>query len=460
MQPNNPAPSFHQQHYGREGRNRLVLSEHRWLRFGAFCAFYFAQGVPIGLLTIAVPAWLAQEGATVGELARFAAIVSAPWGFKLIAGPFMDRFKFLPMGFRRPWVMGAQAGLVLSFVALATVDEIDPGALVPLMVIGFVINAFSATQDVAVDGMAIDVLPEEERGRANAFMAAGQVGGYSAYGFLCGKLLIPKFGLPVTALVCALTVAAIFVLVALVRERPGERRLPWTHGEAAPRSEADGAGIATIFWNLRGVLILPMSLLLIAVEFVNRVRDGIAVAVFPKFAVDEIGMTADLYSEYISYLGLVAAVVGVVLGPIIDRAGAKRFLLFALIVSAASHITVSLLAEFWQNWNFVIAMGLLLTVSGQLVFIAIIALFMNLCWTSLAATQFSVYMALANVSRTVGGLAFAPIADRLSYSQDFLIMGGLLGLAALILLPFNQASHSRRLEQVMDSARESAGARA
>ena len=154
----------------------LILSEQRWLRFGAFCAFYFAQGVPIGLLTVAIPAWLAQEGATVGDLAWFTGFVSAPWGFKLVAGPFMDRFKFLPMGFRRPWVMAAQGGLALSFVALAATGDLGLDSLTPLMAIGFVINAFAATQDVAVDGMAIDILPEG-RTRQGQRVHGGWAGG-------------------------------------------------------------------------------------------------------------------------------------------------------------------------------------------------------------------------------------------------------------------------------------------
>ena len=429
----------------------LILSERRWLRFGAFCAFYFAQGVPIGLLTVAIPAWLAQEGATLSDLAVFTSIVSLPWGFKLVAGPFMDRFKFLPMGFRRPWVMVAQGALTLSFVALAAMGDLDLESLVPFMVIGFVINTFAATQDVAVDGMAIDILPEGERGRANAFMAAGQVAGFSAYGALCGTL-IPVVGLPLTALICAVTVAAIFVFVAVVRERPGERTLPWTRGKAAAREEVADLGIGDIFRDLVRALFLPMSLLLIAVEFVNRVRDGIAVAVFPKFAVDEIGLTAAQYSQFTSSLGLIAAVVGVALGPLIDRQGAKRFLMLALVTSAACHVAAGLLAELWQDRDFVIAMALLASIAGQLVFIAIIALFMNLCWTAVAATQFSVYMALANVSRTVGGMSFAPVADHLSYSQDFLIMGGLLGLSAFLLVFFDPASHARRLGQLMAPA--------
>ena len=448
MRRNGPATSIRQQHHGHEF---AILSERRGLRFGAFCAFYFAQGVPIGLLSIAIPAWLAQEGATVGDLARFTAIVSAPWGFKLVAGPFMDRFKFLPMGFRRPWVMAAQGGLVVSFLALAAMGDIDAESLLPFIVMGFVINTFSATQDVAVDGMAIDILPEDERGRANAFMAAGQVAGFSAYGALCGTLL-PMVGLPLTALACAVTVAAIFVLVAVVRERPGERTLPWTPGEAAARAEVAEMGLVGIFRDLVRALFLPMSLLLIAVEFLNRVRDGIAVAALPKFAVDEIGVTAAEYSQFISLLGLIAAVVGVLLGPMIDRQGAKRFLMCSLIISAGCHIAAGLLTELWQDMDAIVVLYFLGAVASQLIFVAIIALFMNLCWTAVAATQFSVYMALANVSRSVGGLVFAPVADGLSYSQDFLIMGALLGLAALLLVPFNQESHSRRLGQLMAPA--------
>ena len=164
----------------------LVLTEQRWLRFGAFCAFYFAQGVPLGLLSVAIPAWLAEQDASVGEITLYASVVSLPWAGKLIAGPFMDRFTFRPMGFRRPWVLFAQAGLTVSLIVVAlTPFQVD--AIVPLMVVGFVTNAFAATQDDAVDGMAIDVLPVNERGRANAFMAFGQVAGSSSLGRSAGR---------------------------------------------------------------------------------------------------------------------------------------------------------------------------------------------------------------------------------------------------------------------------------
>ena len=429
----------------------LVLSERRWLRFGAFSAFYFAQGIPLGLLGVAIPGWLSEQQVSLGDVAVFTSVVSAPWGFKLIAGPFMDRFKFLPMGFRRPWVLAAQGSLIASLVAMAALGDLDVTSLGPLMAAGFVVNAFAATQDVAVDGMAIDILPEDERGRANAFMAFGQVAGASAFGALCATLL-PMFGLPITALVCALAVAVIFVVVAVVRERPGERVLPWTRGVAAEREAPAEGGIRRIFDDLFRVLFLPMSLVLVLVEFLNRARDGIAVAAFPKFAVDVVGLVDGDYAKYASFLGFASAIVGMAMGPLIDRFGARRFLMMALLASAACHIAAGLFAELFQDRSVVLVTAALVYVAGQLIFIAIIALFMNLCWTVVAATQFSVYMALANVSRTVGGGAFAPVADHLSFSQVFLVMGALLGLAAAVLLLFDQGSHVRRLQRLKAEA--------
>ncbi|MDE0662298.1 MAG: MFS transporter [Gammaproteobacteria bacterium] len=321
----------------------LVLSEQRWLRFGAFSAFYFAQGVPIGLLSVAMPAWLAEQQASVGEIALFTSVVSIPWAFKLVAGPFMDRLTFLPMGFRRPWVLVAQAGLTVCLVAVA-LTPFDVGALGPLVAVGFATNAFAATQDVAVDGMAIDVLPVDERGRANAFMAFGQVAGSSSFGALCGTLL-PLVGLQQTASLCAATVAVIFVFVALVRERPGERLLPWTAGETAQRAEATAARVVDNFRDLLRVLALPMSVVLVAASFAYFLRGGLVTPVFAAFAVQDLGLSTTEYSRFVSGLSIAAAVIGVALGPFIDRFGARRFLMGALIVGAVSHAIGGVLAE-------------------------------------------------------------------------------------------------------------------
>ena len=92
-------------------RDFPVLQQSRWLRFLTLAVLYAAQGLPVGLFQVAIPAWFAAEGLSLGQIGGFIAIVFLPWSFKLFAGPVMDKFSFPPMGRRRPWVLGAQSGI-------------------------------------------------------------------------------------------------------------------------------------------------------------------------------------------------------------------------------------------------------------------------------------------------------------------------------------------------------------
>ena len=87
----------------------LILSESRKLRFFTFTMLSLAQGFPFGLVNTALPAYLAERGESPVAIASFIAIANLPWSFKLLAGPIMDRWTFLAMGRRRPWVIFAQA---------------------------------------------------------------------------------------------------------------------------------------------------------------------------------------------------------------------------------------------------------------------------------------------------------------------------------------------------------------
>lgn len=428
----------------------MFLTRSTTFRFSAFTLFYFAQGVPIGLLTIAMPAWLAAEGIETATIATFAAITGLPWGLKLISGPFMDRFSFPAMGRRRPWVMAAQAGLTLAMFSMAWVA--DPLENVwTLIVLGTAINTFGALQDVAVDGMAIDILPEGERGRANAFMAFGQAAGFSLFGALNGYLLV-EHGLTVTALVSTITVAGIFLFVTLVRERQGERLLPWTAGRATARTFPVSESFFDIFRDLFRVLFLPMSLLLIAVEFLHRMSAGIGVAIYPVMATQELGFAADVYAYWMGIVSGLSAVAGLAFGPLIDRHGAKRFLMLGLMLLAVVYAGFAAAQALWGSSSFVVAGLIGAQVATQLVFVSVIASFMGLCARNVGATQFAVYMSLANLARSAGAGAFAFIAADVSSSQALYLMAVLNVLAALLLTRFSPAAHRQRLARLEGEA--------
>ena len=99
----------------------LSTSSHARYFTGALA--YFAQGIPKGLLHIALPAWLAVEGVAPATIAGFLGVIMLPWAFKLLVGPLMDHYEYLPMGKRRPWVLTMQLGMVISLLGLGLIDD-------------------------------------------------------------------------------------------------------------------------------------------------------------------------------------------------------------------------------------------------------------------------------------------------------------------------------------------------
>src|SRR6185503_8447720 len=123
----------------------------------------------------------------------------------------------------------ALTGLAFAFFPAALDD------LVMLRALCFVMNCFGAAQDVAVDGMAMDVLPESEHGRANAFMGFGQVAGISGSAAI-SAFVLQSFGLPGISVMLVVGFGLILLWAVLVRERAGEKVLPWTTGQPTERS--------------------------------------------------------------------------------------------------------------------------------------------------------------------------------------------------------------------------------
>ena len=90
----------------------------------------------------------------------------------------MDRYTWLSMGRKRPWILLGQIGLVLSCVFMAYIP--DPlNNLNQLMIVGFIVSFFGAFQDVATDGMAVDIIQNEQQPKANGLMWGSKIIGMS-----------------------------------------------------------------------------------------------------------------------------------------------------------------------------------------------------------------------------------------------------------------------------------------
>jgi len=250
---------------------RFILSQSARLRYATGMMMYFAQGIPQGLLHIAMPAWLASQGVSPGNIASYLAIIILPWACKLFTGPLMERFKFLPMGSLRPWALGAQLGLVISLLTLALLDE-PAEQMGLLMLFGVLINSFAATQDVAIDGMAIDLTPASEQGRLNAFMGFGKAFGWASTSAVSGVLLV-TWGIEAAAIAAALGATIVLFAFILVLENEGERLLPWTSGKASSARHANMAD-HKVFAHINKILWLRASVVVMLIMFFDGLVSG------------------------------------------------------------------------------------------------------------------------------------------------------------------------------------------
>jgi PAT family beta-lactamase induction signal transducer AmpG len=423
----------------------LTLADSRALRFFTFTVLYVAQGFPFGLVTVALPAYLAERGVPGGEIGAFIGVAMLPWSFKILAGPMMDRFSFLAMGRRRPWVILAQLGLVLAGVAFAFFPQALEN-LALLTALCFVLNAFGASQDVAVDGMAIDVLPQEEHGRANAFMAFGQVAGISGSSAIAGFTLL-NFGMRGVALMLVVGFGLILALAIAVRERPGEKMLPWSPGQATQRSlQLRSKKWKDIVVDLGRAVFLPASFLMLGVAFLFRLGDGLWITLAPVVVVQQLGYASTDYTSWTAIVSFIAAMAGLPLGLYIDRKGAKPLYGVALGLYGLLAVAVGLSASSWATPAFLFGILILQALVYQGVFVSFIATSMKLCWVKVSATQFAIYMAWANLGRSVGSGAVGTLESRFAYNQMYFLVAIAFFVAMVLVWITDLSAHRTRVE--------------
>ncbi|HEY2190599.1 MAG TPA: MFS transporter, partial [Caldimonas sp.] len=140
-------------------------------RLTAFFLLYVTEGIPLGFTATAIASQMRRQGLGPAAIGAFVASLYLPWACKWAVGPFVDVFSSDRFGRRRTWIFLMQLGMIGTLLIAMGVDFVGQLSLFTAVI--FLHNAFGATQDVAIDALAVSVLPEDERGSANGFMFAG-----------------------------------------------------------------------------------------------------------------------------------------------------------------------------------------------------------------------------------------------------------------------------------------------
>src|SRR3989304_2312533 len=99
---------------------RAVWLALRSPRTAAVSLLSFSSGLPLGLVWIAIPTWLAREGVDIRIIGLFT-LAQAPWSFKFLWSPLMGRYALpLPrLGRKLGWTLLWQLALLGLTLGLA-----------------------------------------------------------------------------------------------------------------------------------------------------------------------------------------------------------------------------------------------------------------------------------------------------------------------------------------------------
>ncbi len=386
-------------------------------------ALYLAQGLPFGFQAHALPVHLREGGAS-RTLIGLAGALSLPWVLKALWAPLVDRYGSARFGRRRSWLVPLQALLVLTCALTAFVHDHLP-ALLGLV---FVLNLLAATQDVAVDGLAVDLLAEGELGLGNAAQVCGYKLGMIAGGgtlvWACGRL---GWGWTGVFLGMAALTALVLVAVLAWREPPPA---------ATRKNDALPATLGDVLRALRRAASSRAGLWLLVFLGTYRAGESLVDAMFKPFLVDA-GLTREQIALWIGTYGMVASFAGSLLGGVLASRGRLWTLVFwaALLrcVPLAAQAELADLARHpggLETWH-VIAVTCAEHLASGVLTTALFAFMMSRVDRTIGASHYTLLASVEVLGKSPGVWASGALAERIDYAPLFSL--GALSSVVLVL---------------------------
>lgn len=408
----------------------MSLAERRWLRLFTLCLLYVAQGIPWGFTAITIPTYVAGKGGDAGAVGSALAMTTLPYAFKWVWGPIIDAFTIPRFGRRRPWIILAQALMALTIFTMILIPDLT----VDVKILGWMIlihTVFNALQDVAVDALAVDLLDDSERGRANGFMYASKyVGGMIGGGGM--SWLIARANLQSALIFQTIVLLAIMLVPLLVRETAKPL-------EARPQVREVLRGLVQVF-SVRSALVMALLMLTINTSL------GLLTTNSFVLYTQQLGWSPEKYAGLVGVLGLAAGVGGSVIGGLLsDLVGRKRLAAIASIAMAAGWLVFGKLTSSWHEDAFIYPLAIFEVLCSGVMTVSLFALCMDVSWPKIGASQFAAYMAFANFSTTVGARLAGKLGESFDYASCYVLAAVFQVLVTMWLLAIDPKQTAREL---------------
>lgn len=380
-------------------------------------------------------AFMRTEGLSLEQAGAFVAALFLPWSFKWAWAPLIDIVKLNRFGGRKAWIGFCTTMMIITLLMTASIDFVGNFQLLLIMIV--LNNFFCATQDVAIDSLAVSTLHEDERGRGNGFMFGGQNLGIAMGGG--GAIVVfGLWGFDVALMYVSGLLSLNLLFIIFFVEDPGVA--------IADESAHDGTlhnilqTFGSFFSNLYASFlksgaspifglvfsILPIGTLALAYATLTTIQ--------VDYGLDELRI------GQLSASNTVAAATGSLIGGFLaDRFGIRKMLALFYVLTAVPALylaiqisTVGLNAVSLESlYSAIVFHGLIFGAA----FGVHAAVFMGLTNPVVAATQFTVFMGMTNLAIAIANYWQGVVGERFDYAM-VLYLDSLLIIIPLAIIPF------------------------
>jgi MFS family permease len=381
-------------------------------KYATLSLLYFAQGLPFGFQATALPLMLRERGVSLQAIG-FAGLLSLPWLAKALWAPWVDRYGHAGFGRRKSWIVPMQAGLAICALIAGRTERIEW-----LLLLVFAMNLLAATQDIAVDALAVSWLEPAQLGVGNAL----QVVGYKAGMLTGGGLLVwASQRIGYSGLFDVIAVLMLLVMGVAIGVREGGQ--PGAAG-------AQPVPLREVILQLRTAITRSSALPLLGIVVSYKMGETMADAMWKPllidrgFAAPQIGLWTGTYGMLFSLCGSFAA------GLWVRRGSMIAALLWAALLRA-----LGVGAEWWLSTlgaphaAQVIAVTCVEHLLGGAITTVMFALMMRHTRREIGATHYTLLASLEVWGKLPFGALSGVIAQRLGYPSLF-------GLATALCVAF------------------------
>jgi len=386
-------------------------------RLASITLLMFSSSLPLGLVWIAVPAWMTYIGVNIKAVGLFQ-LAQAPWSFKFLWAPLLDRYPLPFLGRKRGWILVTQVALFVCGLALAGVAR-HPEAV-------WIIGAFtlatalaSATQDIAYDGWTVEVLNKDEHGLAVA--ARGATGRAALW--VSGYLAITMSAYVSWALVNLIIALCYLPMMFVTWLAPDPESAP---PPPPTLREAVWGPFVSFLAQHRAVEILAFVVLF-------KLSDNLTQALLRPFFI-QIGFGPWDVGIVSGTVGTVAMIAGTIAGGLLTQSiGLGRALWITGLLQMLSNLGYAVVAELGPVRPVLYAAQAFEMGTSGLGTGAFGVLFLRLTQKRFSSTQFALLTSLMSVSRVFSGPPAGLLVDALGW-RDFFVLTVLVGIPGLVML--------------------------